>query len=440
MHARELFTIRSTTSIMLLLILFLGVIGTYCYFLNKRFNTPHPAGFAFTTKPLSEDELSKLTYPTPEDMVNAMKAAGPATGKAYVVLGGSGLVGRFIVRSLLGRGETLVRNIDITPPDLSGDPNAVDHVSRAEFIRADVTNYETVKDALSRSFGGTGITAQVIIHTVGVIRHWERLPYLKHLCHDVNVGGTKNVLKIAQALGSVHAFVFTSSVTAVVPPVKYLRLWSRNPPVFRDEPIKGATLSNNHYPTSKREADALVRAADNVKGIRTGVLRPGTSITGPGDQHVTVFFRNKGIIPIWGEGFLQSISNPWDIARAHIQYADALENRPDEIAGKGFLLTGNPTPMRFGDGNRVIQFYCNHNIKFQPMPAIFFYALAHLMELFFLARYYVLRVVSMFTGTKVSFVPQWAIDSNAVLLQPATWDFAFADYIVDDNKVRKLLG
>ncbi|KAG8760244.1 hypothetical protein FRC12_009600 [Ceratobasidium sp. 428] len=373
-------------------------------------------------------------------MVNTMKLAGPATGKAYVVIGGSGLVGRFIVRSLLGRGETLVRNIDITPPDLSGDPNAPDHVSRAEFIRADVTSYESIKDAMSQTFGNTGLTAQVIIHTVGVIRHWERLPYLKHLCHDINVGGTKNVLKIAQDLGSVRAFIFTSSVTAVVSPMKYLRLWRQKPLVFSDEPVEGALLSNNHYPASKREADTLVRAADDVKGIRTGVLRPGMSITGPGDQHVTVFLRSKGVIPSWGDGFLLSISNPWDIARAHILYADALETRPDEVGGKGFVLTGQSSPTRYGYSNRVIQFYCNRDLKFQPMPAVLFYVLAHLMELFFLARYYILRTISVFTDTKTSFVPQWAMDNNAVLLQPAAWDFAFADYVIDDSQARKLLG
>ncbi|KAG9123307.1 hypothetical protein FRC07_015124 [Ceratobasidium sp. 392] len=425
---------------MLFLVFFLGAVGTYCYLLNKRFNTPHPTSSAFAAKPLSEDELSKLTYPTPEDMVNAMKAAGPATGKAYVVLGGSGLVGRFIVRSLLGRGETLVRSIDITPPDLSGDPHAIDRLSRAEFIRADVTDYGAIRDAISRPFGDTGVTAQVIIHTVAVIRFWERLPYLKHLSYNVNVGGTKNVLKVAQELGSVRAFVFTSSATAAVPPVKYLRLWSRNPPVFADAPTKRELLSKNHYPTSKHEADALVRAADNLKGIRTGVLRPGMAINGPGDQNVTVYLRSKGVIPTWGEGFLQSLLNPWDVARAHVQYADALETRPDEIAGRGFLLTGQPTALRYSDLHCVIQFYCNRDLKFQPVSAVPFYLLGHLMELFFLARYYVLRLISVFTRAKVSFVPQWAFDSNVVLLLPATWEYAFADYVIDDSKARKLLG
>ncbi|KAG9074198.1 hypothetical protein FS749_014273, partial [Ceratobasidium sp. UAMH 11750] len=100
---------------MLLLCLCLGFLGVYGYFLNKRLVSAHPAAYAHSVKPLPDDELAKLNYPTPKDMA---KAAGPATGKAYVIIGGSGFVGRYIARTLLGRGENLVRIIDIIPPDV----------------------------------------------------------------------------------------------------------------------------------------------------------------------------------------------------------------------------------------------------------------------------------------------------------------------------------
>jgi nucleoside-diphosphate-sugar epimerase len=132
-----------------------------------------------------------------------MKAAAPATGKAYIVTGGSGLVGRYIVRTLLGRGKALVRIIDVVPPDVSGDPSTPDHLSRAEFVRADVTNFASIQNVISRPFGDTGVAAEVVFHTVGVIRHWEQLPYLKQLCHGVNVDETKNILKASQYLGTV---------------------------------------------------------------------------------------------------------------------------------------------------------------------------------------------------------------------------------------------
>lgn len=254
----------------------ISVLAVYLYHLSKQLTTPNPAVYAFAAKPLPDDELAKLAYPTPEEIVDSIKAAGAATGRTYVVVGGSGLVGRFIVKSLLARGETLVRVIDVAPPPVSGDSNAVDHLSRAEFIKGDITNYDSIKAAISRPFGDTGRTAEVVFHVVGVIRHWERMAYLKHLSHVVNVGGTENVLKVSQELGTVRSFVFTSSAGAFLSPAMYLRLGliSRKV-VFGEDPPADMTLATHHYPTTKREADAIVRAADGVKGVRTGVLRPG---------------------------------------------------------------------------------------------------------------------------------------------------------------------
>ncbi|KAG9124541.1 hypothetical protein FRC07_011181 [Ceratobasidium sp. 392] len=398
--------------------------GVYGYLLNKRLTCPHPKASAYTVKPLPDDELAKLTYPTSEDMG---KAAGLATGKAYVVLGGSGFVGRYIIRTLLARGETLVRNIDIIPPDLSGDPSAVDHVSHAEFIKADVTNYEAIKDAISRPFGDTGVTAQVIIHTVGVIRPWERLPYLKQFSHKVNVGGTENALKTSQELGTVRAFVFTSSAGTFLPPARYLRLTRKYGIVFSEDVPKGMPLSHAHYPETKREADALVRAADNVKGIRTGVLRPGMAITGPGDLW---YLRNPDPNVVWGGRLSQTILNPWDLGRAHVQLADALETRPEGVAGEGFAITGQPTACSQDDMRRVIQFYCPRDLRFQQAP----------VEAALTIRFYTLYGLSKLTGTKISYFPQWALTGNLSKLQPAMWDFGFSDCIIDDSKARKVFG
>ncbi|KAG8748396.1 Thymidylate kinase [Ceratobasidium sp. 414] len=365
-------------------------------------------------------------------------AAGRATGKAYIIVGGSGLVGRYIARTLLGRGENLVRIIDVIPPDVSGDPSAADHLSRAEFVRADVTSYEAIRAAISQPFGDTGITAQVIIHTVGIIRAWERLSYLKHLSHKVNVGGTENVLKVSQELGTVRAFVFTSSAATFLPPANYLRLTRGRGVFFSEDPPDGMPLSYTHYPETKREADALVRAADNVKG----------------------YLKNTGPNLVWGGEYFQSIVNPWDLARAHVQLADALETRPEDVAGTAFAITGQRTTSSFDDLRRVIQAslqglegakYLNDDVFdsstaleiydfSQPQVSLPLYILSHMVEAFLMIRFYVLSAFSKITGIRVTYVSQWAMTGDLVKLQPAMWDFAFADYIIDDSRVRKILG
>ncbi|KAJ1307951.1 hypothetical protein OPQ81_002028 [Rhizoctonia solani] len=91
---------------------------------------------------MSHDDLAKVTIPTSQDIAEVIKTHGPATGKAYIVVGRSGLVGQYIVRTLLACGEKLLRIIDITELEVSAssDANAVDSLSRAEFIQADVAD------------------------------------------------------------------------------------------------------------------------------------------------------------------------------------------------------------------------------------------------------------------------------------------------------------
>ncbi|KDN40771.1 hypothetical protein RSAG8_07946, partial [Rhizoctonia solani AG-8 WAC10335] len=261
----------------------IALIGGYLFTLNKRLTTPDPSVLAHKAVFMSDDDLAKVTVPTPQDMADAMKAHGPATGKAYIVVGGSGLVGQYIVRTLLARGETLVRIIDVAEPKVSAnsDVGAADSLSRAEFVRADVTDYQSIADAISRPFGSTGRTAEVVIHTVAAIRNFERLAYVKHLSHRVNVEGTNNIIKASQALGTVGAFVYTSSAAVWVSPANYLRLGlfgARPVALVGDDTPEDIPRLTNHYISTKLEGEKLVRAADGVKGIRTGILRPGMCV------------------------------------------------------------------------------------------------------------------------------------------------------------------
>ncbi|CCO28487.1 hypothetical protein BN14_02482 [Rhizoctonia solani AG-1 IB] len=312
----------------------------YILALKKRLTTPNPAIYDHTAKNSSDEELSQVTVPTADDMAEAMKAAGRATGKTYVV---------------------------------SGNPNAPHHISHAEFIKADVTNYKSIQEAISKPFGDTGRTAEVIFHTVAVIRNYERLPYLKHLSYQINVEGTKNVLKAAQELGTVKSFVFTSSIAILVPPAWYMRLGYENGlaprqgVVFGDINPEDVICANNYYLHTKREADIIVRAADGVKGIRTGVLRPGMSITGPQDLWLAYYFTNPRSNIVWGEEYFQSMANPWDLSRAHVQMADALLTNPEETAGQAFAITGEPKVHSFGEIRRMTQFYSQRDLKFQQV-------------------------------------------------------------------------
>ncbi|KAB5595003.1 3-beta hydroxysteroid dehydrogenase [Ceratobasidium theobromae] len=422
------------------------VLLVYLYALSKRLDTPNPAVYIHAAEPCSDKELSEATVLTPEDMIEAMKAVGAATGKAYVVVGGSGLAAQHIVRTLLGRGETLVRIVDVVPPPLYGNPSAPHHISRAEFVRGDVTDYNSIKDAISRPFGNTGRTAEVVFHTVAVIRNYERLPYVKHLSYQVNSEGTKNVLKASQELGSVRSFVFTSSAANFAPPAMYMRLGYENGlgprtgVVIGDDAREDTPWATNHYLGSKREADALVRNADGIRGIRTGVIRPGMTISGPKDIWITFYVTNTWPNVYWGGKYYQNIINVWDLARAHILLSDVLLERPQDVAGQAFAITGQTTAHSFDEVRRMIQFYSHRNLGFIPIPALLMYAISHVLEAYFLSRYLVLKAINSIMGGKITYLPQWAANSKVAFLQPMVWDLSVADIIIDDSRARKVLG
>ncbi|CAE6532856.1 unnamed protein product [Rhizoctonia solani] len=230
------------------------------------------------------DGLAKVAVPTPQDMAEAMKAHGPTTGKAYSVIGGSGLVGQYIVRTLLARGETLVRIIDFTEPKVSGDS-------------------DSIANAISRPFGSTGRTAGVVVHTVAAIRDFGRLAYVKHLSYQVNVHGTRNIIKACQELGTVGVLVYTSSAAVLVRPSKYLWLGlfgTRPGAVVGDDTQEDIPRLTNHYISTKIEGEKLVRATNGGKGISTGILRPEMVIMGPESMFAALALKNPDVNPTWG--------------------------------------------------------------------------------------------------------------------------------------------
>lgn len=266
--------IAMTTLLTLILSVLSALTLVYLFLLNRRLLNPHP--LLRPDAPPAEPEWDDLGDYSSIDMLDHIPRE--PTQRGYVVTGGCGTLGGWIVRLLLLRGERHVRILDLAPPP-------ADLVDRDEVdaVKGSITSRSDVEAALNRPFAD-GTRPSVVFHTASVIRYWERLPHLYHLSHKPNVVGTQLLLSVAAATPSIQAFIYTSTAALSNKKGHFMRLGydlSSEEDFTAREDIPGS--QDHHYISTKRIADKLVREADGKGDVRTAVIRPGMSIWGLGD-------------------------------------------------------------------------------------------------------------------------------------------------------------
>ncbi|KAJ7505379.1 C-3 sterol dehydrogenase [Mycena galericulata] len=219
----------------------------------------------------------------------------------YMVVGGSGFVGRHIVQQLVDRGD----NVSVL--------DLVQRYHDVPFYSADITDQAQVAAAL-RSSGTT-----CIIHTASP-------PALKledpDLYYRVNVGGTKAIIAAAVETG-VRKLVFTSSAGVVFDGSDLIDIDERT---LLPEKAKDA------YTDSKAKAEEAVLEANGKNGLLTVALRPA-GIFGPGDRQVMsglyeVYQRGQTHFQIGDNTNLFDWTYVGNVAAAHLLAADRLDDPP----------------------------------------------------------------------------------------------------------------
>lgn len=161
------------------------------------------------------------------------------------VTGGSGYVGRNLIRQLQARGDT-VRALVRAP----GSARIVEALG-AEPVMGDLDDRAAMQAGMSG--------CDTVFHAAAEVSEWGP----RERYHAVNVEGTRRVLEAARGAG-VPAFVHVGTEAALCDGSPLLNLDESRP--LPEHPLP-------RYPETKNQAERLVLAA-NAEGFRTVVVRP----------------------------------------------------------------------------------------------------------------------------------------------------------------------
>lgn len=242
------------------------------------------------------DEEIRNTYKRVcENPIDFASHLPPALERRYVVVGGSGLVGGFIVMHLLGRGQPIesIRIIDFRKPIRSDLKTG--KAARVQFTQADITSLESTVAAFQQPWSSN--VAQLpltVFHVAAAIRPGERAKSLIYRVSRVNVTGTENVMSAAKKAGA-DIFIATSSGSISIRPINFwIPPWKKMADnlvqVYKD-PDKDETIRphedyfGNYAMTKAQAEDKVLRA--HGESFRTGVIRPACGIYG---NQLDIFF------------------------------------------------------------------------------------------------------------------------------------------------------
>lgn len=226
--------------------------------------------------------------------------------KLVLVTGAAGGVARHLVRQLVENcsDRVQVRALEVNPK--ATKKHLGKHLHSVDFRLGDLRDSDFVKSCLE--------DVDIVFHLGGVIPPWAD----KHPkeAHNINVGGTKNILAGIKELGTSPFILYSSSISVYGDRVQNpdIRLGDPETPADRDE-----------YAHTKLESEKLIKES----GIDYSIFRL-TGIFGA-DTH--------GVDPIMFHMPMDTkveIATPQDTARAFVNSIDKLE----ELKGRTFNLGG----------------------------------------------------------------------------------------------------
>lgn len=264
-----------------------------------------------------------------------------------LVTGGTGFTGKALVKRLLEMGHEVVA-LDYK----EGHKTQELRDWGAEVVLGSVTDPAAVR----RSMAG----AEVVHHVAAAFREMDQP---QSFYHDVNVGGTRNVLQAALDLG-VRKVVYCSTC-GVHGNVDH-------PPGGEDAPIQPA----DYYQRTKYEGEVVAREFAG-QGLEVTILRPA-AIYGPGDpERFFLIFRRvaRGTFPMFGDG--RTYYHPLYIDNLVDAFVLAME--PGKGQGQAYLIADEQY-LEIEDLVRRVGKALNVDVKVPHYPVWPVVAAGHVVE------------------------------------------------------------
>ena len=263
----------------------------------------------------------------------------------YLVTGAAGFLGGTICRQLIERGENVRAFV------LPGDPAMKYVPQEAEIVEGDLTDMASLEKLFAVEEG----TATIVLHIASIV---TVNPDYSSKVMEVNVDGTKNIIRLCLSHPECKKLVYCSSTGAI--PEAAMGKAIKEVHRFDPDEVVGC------YSRSKAMASQAVLDAVHEQGLNACIVHP-SGIMGPEDYAIgettgTLIKIIKGQMPAGIDGSF-NLCDVRDLAAGTIAAADKGK------AGECYILANEPVSFR--DFSRMVsdEAGCKKVGMFQPIWA-----------------------------------------------------------------------